>query len=383
MWRVMPPNSEMDDTTRESAQTAAPPALPPALPPAQPVFELTTSPHFAGWLAAQRSSLVFTTYQTAKVFFIGLQPNGRLSIFERTLERVMGLAASASSLHLSTLYQIWRFENALAPGETFQGYDAVYTPRESHVTGEIDVHDVAVDDAGRVLFSNTLFNCVATIDPHHSFRPLWRPPWISALVPEDRCHLNGLALRDGKLRYATAVSRSDVTDGWRDKRRSGGVVVDIETNEVVCEGLSMPHSPRWHRGSLYLIDSGSGFFGRVDLEKRTFERVVFCPGFARGLAFSGDWALIGLSDRRENRTFQDLELEENLRSRDAETRAGLLVVDLRTFATPHWLRLGGVVRELYDVGVLPGIVRPMAVGFRSDEIRRYISFPRAGPAGFG
>jgi uncharacterized protein (TIGR03032 family) len=343
---------------------------------ATPVFELTTSIHFAAWLGALRASLVFTTYQTGKVFFIGLAPSGRLSIFERTLERVMGLHATPTTLHLSTLYQIWRFENSLAPGETFQGYDAVYTPRESRVTGEVDAHDIAVDSSGQVLFSNTLFNCVSTLDAHHSFRPVWQPPWIARLLPEDHCHLNGLALRDGKLRYVTAVSRSDVTDGWRDRRASSGVAVDIETGEVVCEGLSMPHSPRWHQGRLWLIDSGSGWFGRVDLEKRKFERLVFCPGFARGLAFAGDFAVIGLSDRRENRTFQGLELEENLRARDAEARAGLLIVDLKTMSTPHWLRLGGVVRELYDVAVLPGIIRPMAVGFQSDEIRRYLSFPR-------
>jgi uncharacterized protein (TIGR03032 family) len=138
---------------------------------------------------------------------------------------------------------------------------------------------------------------------------------------------------------------------------------------------------RWHAGSLYLIESGSGWFGRVDLEGRRFERLVFCPGYARGLAFLGHWALIGLSDRRENRTFQDLELEENLEAHDAETRAGILVVDLRDLSTPHWLRLGGVVRELYDVGVLEGVVRPMAVGFQTDEIRRYVSFPGEGPAG--
>ncbi|MBI4585193.1 MAG: DUF4915 domain-containing protein [Planctomycetes bacterium] len=140
---------------------------------------MTASPHFSAWLAAQRASLAFTTYQTAKIFLIGLQPNGRLSIFERTLERVMGLHATASTLHLSTLYQVWRFENALSPGETFQGYDAVYTPRESRVTGELDVHDLALDSEGQVLFSNTLFNCVSTLDSHHSFRPLWKPPWNS------------------------------------------------------------------------------------------------------------------------------------------------------------------------------------------------------------
>ncbi len=341
---------------------------------AEPVFELTTSRNFPAWLAGVRASLVFTTYQTGKVFLIGTQANGRLSIFERTLERVMGLWASAPTLHLSTLYQLWRFENMLTPGQAFNGYDAVYTPRESRVTGELDIHDLAVDAEGRVVFSNTLFNCLATTDPNHSFRVLWKPPWISKLVPEDRCHLNGVALRDGRPRYVTAVSRSDVVDGWRDKRRESGVAVDVESNEIVCEGLSMPHSPRWYRDTLWLIDSGSGFFGRVDMKARKFEPLVFCPGFARGLAFIGDWAIIGLSDRRENRTFQDLPLEENLQARDTETRAGLLVFDLRTFQTPHWVRLGGVVRELYDVGVLPGVVRPMAVGFQSDEIRRYISF---------
>ncbi|MBI4605599.1 MAG: DUF4915 domain-containing protein [Planctomycetes bacterium] len=120
--------------------------------PAQPVFELTASRGFAGWLAGQRSSLAFTTYQAGKVFFIGVQPDGRLSIFERTLERVMGLHASPSTLYLSTLCQVWRFENVLGPAQSFNGYDAVYTPRESRVTGELDVHDIAVDSGGRVVF---------------------------------------------------------------------------------------------------------------------------------------------------------------------------------------------------------------------------------------
>jgi len=169
-----------------------------------------------------------------------------------------------------------------------------------------------------------------------------------------------------------------VTDGWRDRRRDGGIVIDIESNEIVCEGLSMPHSPRWHQDTLWLINSGTGFFGRVDLDKREFEPLVFLPGYARGLTFLGGAAIVGLSDRRENRTFQDLELEENLKQRDAETRCGLLVVDLSTFDAPHWLRFGGIVKELYDVGVLAGVVRPMAVGFRTDEVRRYLSFPEEG-----
>ncbi len=353
----------------------------PAAQPDAPQIEVTTSRMFNSWLADQRASLVLTTYQTGKIFFIGLQPTGRLSIFERTLERVMGMHATATTIHVSTLYQVWRFRNALKPDETFQGYDAVYVPRESRVTGDVDIHDIAIDAAGRLVFTNTLFNCLATTDDDHNFRPLWRPPWISKYAPEDRCHLNGLAMRDGKPRYATAVSRSDVHDGWRDRRRSGGVVIDIESNELVCEGLSMPHSPRWHRDTLYLINSGTGFFGRVDLSKRAFEPLVFLPGYARGLTFLGDCAIVGLSQQRENRTFQDLDLQENLKQRDTEARCGLLIVDLKSFDAPHWLRFGGIVKELYDVGVLPGVIRPMAVGFKTDEVRRYLSFPEVAEPG--
>lgn len=343
---------------------------------AKPQIEITTSRAFNSWLSSVRASLALTTYQTAKIFLIGLQPNGRLSIFERTLERVMGMHATAQTIHVSTLYQVWRFENMLQPGQDFNGYDAVYIPRESRITGDIDIHDLAVDQDGRLIFTNTLFNCLATIDDLHNFKPLWQPPWISKLAPEDRCHLNGLAMRDGKPRYVTAVSRSDVHDAWRDKRNGSGVVIDIETNEVICEGLSMPHSPRWYNGTLWLINSGTGFFGRVNLDTGEFEELAFCPGFARGVAFIGNYAVIGLSDRRENRTFQDLDLEQNLKDRDTETRCGLLVIDLTTFDAPHWVRFGGIVKELYDVSILPNVIRPMAIGFKSDEIKRYVSFPQ-------
>ena len=151
-------------------------------------------------------------------------------------------------------------------------------------------------------------------------------------------------------------------------------MIDIDSNEVVCEGLSMPHSPRWHRDTLWLINSGTGYFGRVDPARGVFEPLVFLPGFARGMAFLGNSAIIGLSDRRENRTYQDLELAENLKKHGAEPGCGLVIVDLDTFDALHWLRFGGVVKELYDVGVLPGVIRPMAVGFRTDEVRRYLSF---------
>jgi uncharacterized protein (TIGR03032 family) len=176
--------------------------------------------------------------------------------------------------------------------------------------------------------------------------------------------------------YVTAVGRSDVTDGWREQRRDGGCVVDVMSGEIVVAGLSMPHSPRVYRGDLWLLESGAGYLSRVSLRDGAIERVAFCPGYARGLAFTGDYAVVGLSDCRENRTFGDLPLEDELVRKGATPRCGLLVVDLRTGDTVHWLRLQGVVRELYDVAIIPGVIRPMLLGFKTDEIKRMVSVRR-------
>ena len=180
-------------------------------------------------------------------------------------------------------------------------------------------------------------------------------------------------MRDGKPAFVTAVSQSDVADGWRDHRADGGCVVDVESNEVVATGLSMPHSPRWYQDRLWLHNSGTGEFGTVDLDSGKFEPVCFCPGYLRGLAFHGDFAIVGLSEARENKTFQGLPLDDALKEKNATARCGLQVIDLRSGDAVHWVRIEGVVRELYDVVALPDVIRPMAIGFRTDEIRRVIS----------
>ena len=338
-----------------------------------PGFELTASRQFTAWLAEQKASLAFTTYQAGKLFLIGLKPDGQLSVFNRTFERCMGLWASPERLLMSTLYQLWRFDNALTPGQTHQGYDRLYVPQLAWTTGDLDVHDIAEGAAGKPIFVNTLFGCLATVSETHSFAPLWRPPFISKLAAEDRCHLNGVAMDGREPRYATSVSVSDVADGWRDHRVAGGVVVDVASGEVVARGLSMPHSPRLHRGRLYLLNSGSGRFGWIEPQSGRFEEICFCPGYARGLAFVGEFAVIGLSLPRHNRSFSGLALDDALSRRGAAPRCGLLVVDLRTGDAPHSLRLEGAIHELYDVAAMPGVIRPMALGFRSDEIRRLIT----------
>ena len=340
-----------------------------------PSLELVPSRQFPEWLAEQQASLAFTTYQAGKIFLIGTQTNGRLSVFERTLERCMGLAVSETGFYVSTLYQLWRFENALKPGQDANGYDRLYVPQLGYVTGDLDVHDIGIDADGRVVFVNTLFGCLARASERYSFEPFWRPPFLARLAAEDRCHLNGLAMRDGAPAYVTAVSESDIADGWREHRRDGGCVIDVASNEIVVRGLSMPHSPRWHDGRLWLHNSGTGEFGHVDLEAGKFEPVCFCPGYLRGLSLVGDFAVMGLSKPRENKTFTGLALDDALAEHKAEARCGLYVVDLRSGDVAHWLRIDGIVEELYDVAILPGVSRPMAIGFKSDEVRRTITMP--------
>ncbi len=87
-------------------------------------------------------------------------------------------------------------------------------PQLAYTTGDIDAHDLVVDKSGKVIFINTLFSCLATVHERYSFEPLWQPPFISKLAGEDRCHLNGLAMRDGEVRYVTTVSQTDIYEGW-------------------------------------------------------------------------------------------------------------------------------------------------------------------------
>jgi uncharacterized protein (TIGR03032 family) len=347
-----------------------------AVPGLEEKFVLTSSRHFPEWLASTGDGLAFTTYQAGKLFLIGLQPDGRLSIFERSFPRCMGLGVSRDgrSLVLATEFQIQRFDDILAPGQTAEGGgDALYAPHAAWVTGDLDVHDIGFGEDGRPVFVNTLFSCIAEVSDDHSFKPLWKPGFISRLAAEDRCHLNGMAMADGRPIYATAVSRSDAADGWRDRRAGGGIVIDVASGEIVADGLAMPHSPRLHAGRLWLLNSGTGEFGHVDPAAGRFEPVAFCPGYARGLAFAGNHAVIGLSLARENRTFSGLPLEEALGRRGTDARCGLAVIDLASGDMTGWVRIEGVVRELYDVAALPCVRRPSAVGFKTDEVKRLIS----------
>ena len=253
----------------------------------------------ADWLLRHNVSLAFTSYQSGRLYLVGVDEHRRVSFHERFLARAMGLWADPQRLVVATLFQVWRFENVLGPGYNSPGADRHYVPRVAHTTGDIDIHDIGVMADGRIVFVNTLYSCLATLSPTHSFRPFWKPPFISKLAAEDRCHLNGLAMRDGAPAFVTATSKSDVVNGWRDRRAEGGCIIDVTSNAIITEKLSMPHSPRWFDGKLWVLNSGTGHLGTVDVTSGAFAPHVFCPGFLRGLAFHNGHAFVGLSLPRD------------------------------------------------------------------------------------
>lgn len=344
--------------------------------------ELIPSPGLARWLAASGGSLAFSTYQTGRLFFLGSNPDGSLYAQERVVGTAMGLAIDRDKLWIGNREQIWRFSNTGADDIGGQTYDAIYMPQRGYLVGNSNTHDVLADTAflgkrHEFLYANTQFSCVAALDEHFSFRPLWVPDFISMLAPEDRCHLNGICAVDGELAYVTICGRFDAELGWKGVKSHGGFVIDVRTGETVCEGLSMPHSPRWRNGRLWLINSGEAQLGYIDFETKRLAPVFTCQGFGRGLAFvevkGRDYAVVALSRLRPQKEglVGQINLAERLESMGFYQRCGLLVYDLARERLAHWLTLEGQVTELYDVGFVPDIRRPYTPGFREPEQHRW------------
>ncbi len=340
---------------------------------AGPNVSYSYSNGFFARLVSLDIALAFTSYQSGLLYMVGSEPGAGPQLHQSVVSKPMGIASDGKDgLVLAVAGSIVRYRNVLSAQQQINYiFDACFMPRTIHMTGELDAHDIAVDRDGRIVFVNTRYNCLATVSDTHSFRPIWWPPFISALVDEDRCHLNGLALCDGQPAFVTAISRSDTIDGWRDRRRGGGVVIDVQSGEIVCEGLSMPHSPRVHHGELWLLNSGTGELGVVFGGK--FHPRVFCPGFGRGLAFHGNLAFVGLSKPRYER-FEGLPLDQMLTDRDSEAWCGIQVIDLDKNICVDWFRIDGDVVELYDITLIAGHRCPMAASPTSADAIKLITF---------
>lgn len=339
-------------------------------------IECGASPSFEAWLSHAGGSVAVTTYQAGKVALIGW--DGRqLTLLMRQFEKPMGIAFDGNRLALATRLELTVLSNAplLAPEyleEQPGRYDALFLPRVSYYTGDVNIHDVAfVGD--NLIAVNTRFSCLAKLSSRYSFEPLWRPSFVSDLVPEDRCHLNGLAVVDGRAKYVTALGTTDIAGGWRENKAAGGVLMDVESNEIILEGLSMPHSPRWYDGRLWLLDSGRGELCVVDIESRRRNTVCQLPGYLRGLCFVGPFALVGLSRIREKHIFGGLPIQDRVK----DLSCGVAVVDVRNGQHIGLFEFTAGCEELFEIRFLPNIYRPMIVNRESQANRESLTNPES------
>ncbi|MCB9283330.1 MAG: TIGR03032 family protein [Lewinellaceae bacterium] len=344
-----------------------------ALPP----FSCSFSPQIPELLLQLRCTLAISTYQAGKVVFISPQPNGeKLIQLPRTFKKAMGMALHDNKMAIATMEEVLVLVNS--PELAFhyprqpRTYDALYMPRAAYYTGQIDIHDLDYGAGGELFAVNTSFSCLIKIDDNYSFTPIWKPPFISHLASEDRCHLNGMAMQDGKPKYVTAFSTGDKMQAWRDVVTTGGIVMDVATNEIVAEGVPMPHSPRLFDGKLYLLLSATGELVQLDLNSGKYDVVCRIEGFVRGLARCGDYAFIGLSRlRKSSSTFAKLKIA------DVANQAGIAVVHLPSGAFVGEIKYHMSVDELYDVQVLPGLLRPGILNTDKPEYKMGLSTPGA------
>jgi len=309
-------------------------------------------------------SLLVSTYQAGKLFVVGAR-QGDLAFSFHNFEQAMGIAVRQDQIAVGTRHQIWSLRGApdIAPKLAPTGrHDGCFLARTAHFTGEIQGHELAW--AGDELWVvNTLFSCLCTLHENYSFVPRWRPQFISALAPEDRCHLNGMAMaprKDGVLapQYVTALAQTDTAQGWRPNKATSGCLIDVPTGQTVASGFAMPHSPRVYHRQVWLLDSGTGRLVIVTPTTGAVETVAELPGYARGLAFHDSFAFVGLSKIRETSTFGGMPIAE----RREELRCGVGIVDLRAGRLAAHLEFQAGVEEIFAVDVLPGIRFPALSG---------------------
>ncbi len=281
----------------------------------------------------------------------------------------MGMAVRPGWLLVGTRTQVWSLRNApdiAARLESPGRYDACYLPRFSHYTGNIQGHELAWLEPGQpgdasspnrpeLCIVNTLFSCLCTVHAAFNFVPRWKPAFVTALLPEDRCHLNGVAVAGGKPRYATALAETDHAQGWRAMKAGGGCVIDVASNETVCRGLTMPHSPRLAGDRLLVLHSGLGELVTVEPASGRWETIAALPGYTRGLAIQGTLALVGLSKVRAGSSLDGVPIA----ARPEQLKCGFAVVDLQAGRVRAWFEFVSGIDELFDLQVLPG-ARPFS-----------------------
>lgn len=337
-------------------------------------FHLNITEETRFWLTANEISLIFTTYESGQCIVIAPGIDNKTIIIERQFDRPMSIYHKDRNIWLSTLNSIWKIENGLDHGQTFDKmWERLYLPRASFVTGNVDIHDLSLDKNGDLFAVITKNNCIARITNQDkgNFTPVWSPKFISAFVDEDRCHLNGFCFDENGLAYASAIGISDENLGWKNQRSNGGIIIDTRTNEVIIEGLSMPHTPRLYQNALWFLEAGRGYLCRYDLQTKELTKKLWIPGFLRGLRFFKNYAVV-CSSKPRDKIFDGLPLEDEIKKRNIEAQCSISIIDLDKMETIHDILITGSVKEIYDIIVLEDCKTPLLYGLEKEDMNKMI-----------
>lgn len=339
------------------------------------VLSSTYTPSFPAILHQLGCSLAISTYQAGKVVIICAPDENRIIQLPRSFKKPMGIALNGQHMAIATEEEVITLVNAPGLAPTYpikqHTYDAMYMPRITYHTGAIDIHDLAWSGDGSLYAVNTSFSCLIKIDGNYSFTPVWKPPFISSLASEDRCHLNGMAMRAGKPAFVTAFNRGDTFRSWKEEITTGGIVMDISDNRIIAEGLAMPHSPRWWNDQLFVLLSATGEIAIIDIKTGTKEVLARLNGFVRGMAKAGDFIFIGLSAMRESAT----DMFRQMPIADQSKEAGIAILHLPSCKIAGEIRFHQHITEIYDIVVLEGQKRPNILNTIKPEYRKGLSIP--------
>ncbi|PHI21915.1 TIGR03032 family protein [Lewinellaceae bacterium SD302] len=348
----------------------------PAGPP--PPFALRHSPQIPELLYGLGCTLALSTYQAGKIVCISAVNKEKLTQLPRTFKKPMGIAEDPATDRLAIACRDEVMILANSPGlaahypKSPGKYDAMYFPRLSYHTGDLDIHDINFGKGDELYAVNTRFSSIVKIDGRYNFTPYWSPPFIDKLASEDRCHLNGMAMLDGKPKYATSFSQTNTPQGWRPTVTETGTIFDVTTNEVIAHSLAMPHSPRIFNDELYVLLSATGELVKIDVNTGGYDVVCKIGGFVRGMALAGEYLFVGLSKLRENSsTFAKLPFAKNA------SRAGIEVIHLPTGARVGAIEYLSSVDEIYDVHVLAGKRRVNLLSTMTEDHKAALMIPEA------
>lgn len=339
-------------------------------------FSCTYTPNLPELLTKLNCSIVISTFQAGKIVMLSPQDENTLFQLVRDFNKPMGVALKEDWMAVATESEVILLKDSPELAKTFphapNTYDHFYFPRSTYYTGNVDIHDLHFGKNGELWAVNTSFSALCTIGNDYSFSVNWTPPFISSISSGDRCHLNGLAMKDGEPEYVSALGTGDTPQSWRENITKGGAIIHIPSKEVVATGLAMPHTPRLYDGKLYCLLSAAQELVCIDVETGKYDVVAHIPGFVRGMDRIGDYLCIATSKLRKNSsTFRHLQIA------DAADKATITMLHLPTASIVSRLEYQMSVDEIYDVQLLPDALRPNLFNTTSGMHNQVLHLPKA------